>query len=387
MKERHSTLVSRLLRFLRKGRWSQAATSALSRALRLLCRTGREAHCDAAAPPEVVPQPQDRAPPSEPALPATAAAVPTPLRAQFLDGVYTNEWGKRPYKLFLPNGLDTQPRPLVVMLHGCRQDPADFAAGTRMNELAQARGMVVLYPGQLKHANHLNCWNWFRPEEQQRGRGEPAIIAGLTRQTMEAQGIDPRRVYIAGLSAGGAMAAVMAATYPELYAAVGVHSGLPHAAAHNLATAMSAMRHGPAARGAMRRPSDRLPLPTIVFHGDEDDTVHPDNGDEVIAQARWDVEASADAQTGNGMEVEHGEVAGGRAYTRTRHLDRLGRCDAEHWLVHASGHAWSGGSPKGSFTDPLGPDASSEMLRFFLEHPKEESAEMRATEVHRLPSL
>ena len=361
MKERQPTLVGRLLRLLREGRWSDAA-SALGRVLR---RRRRAESMPAMRGIDVETQ-------AQPATPEAATPALSEAPTEFLDGLYANEAGKRPYKLFLPGGHYAGPRPLVVMLHGCRQDPADFAAGTRMNELAQARGIVVLYPGQLRQANHLNCWNWFRAEEQQRGRGEPAIIAGLTRQVTDTQAIDPRRVYVAGLSAGGAMAAVLAATYSDLYAAVGVHSGLPHAAAHNLATAMSAMRHGPAARAAERRPPDRIPLPTIVFHGDEDDTVHPDNGDEVIAQVRWDVEATADAQQGNGMQVERGEVPGGRAYTRTRHLDRQGRCDAEHWLVHGSGHAWSGGSAQGSFTDPLGPDASAQMLRFFLEHPKEE---------------
>jgi poly(hydroxyalkanoate) depolymerase family esterase len=373
VKERQPTTVGQLLRLLREGRWSDAA-SALGRVLK---RRRRGVPADPAPPPDntafappgidietrVAATPPQLGPPAE--LPGAPA--------EFLDGVYTNEAGQRPYMLFLPSGHFAGPRPLLVMLHGCRQHPADFATGTRMNELAQAQGIVVLYPWQLTQANHLSCWNWFRPEQQQRGRGEPAIIAGLTRQVMDTHNIDPRRVYVAGLSAGGAMAAVVAATYPDLYAAVGVHSGLPHAAAHNLATAMSAMRHGPAARGAGRRPPDRMPLPTIVFHGDEDDTVHPDNGDEVIAQARWDVEATADVQQGNGMQVAREEVPGGRAYTRTRHLDRQGRCDAEHWLVHGSGHAWAGGSAQGTFTDPLGPDASAQMLRFFLEHPKEKT--------------
>jgi poly(hydroxyalkanoate) depolymerase family esterase len=373
VKERQPTTVGRLLRLLREGRWSDAA-SALGRVLK---RRRRGVPADpapppnntASAPPGIDIETRVAATTPQPGLPAELPGAP----AEFLDGVYTNEAGQRPYMLFLPSGHFAGPRPLLVMLHGCRQHPADFATGTRMNELAQAQGIVVLYPGQLIQANHLNCWNWFRPEQQQRGRGEPAIIAGLTRQVMDTHDIDPRRVYVAGLSAGGAMAAVLAATYPDLYAAVGVHSGLPHAAAHNLATAMSAMRHGPAARGAGRRPPDRMPLPTIVFHGDEDDTVHPDNGDEVIAQARWDVEATADVQQGNGMQVAREEVPGGRAYTRTRHLDRQGRCDAEHWLVHGSGHAWSGGSAQGTFTDPLGPDASAQMLRFFLEHPKEKT--------------
>lgn len=374
--------VSRLLHLLRLGRWTDAA-SAIGRALRRRKRvpTPQSAHDANTEAPLATVDPAAKSdgtalrvqsPGPKPAADARIAAQPL-LTPEFIDSTYSCEAGTRPYKLFVPHAPGTQSRPLVVMLHGCRQNPADFAVGTRMNELAHARGIVVLYPGQVLKANHLNCWNWFRPEEQQRGQGEPAIIAGLTSHVMETHGIDSRRVYIAGLSAGGAMAAALAATYPEIFAAVGVHSGLPHAAAHNFATAMSAMRHGPAARAANRRPSERVPLPTIVFHGEEDTTVHPGNGDEVIAQTRWDAEAFADSQNGNGMEVTRAEVPGGRAYTHTRHFDRNGRCDAEHWLVHGAGHAWSGGSAEGSFTDPLGPDASAQMLRFFLEHPKEEA--------------
>jgi len=306
------------------------------------------------APPPEAPPPE--APPPRP--------HPDP---EFLSGTFTHEQGARDYRLFLPGMPTDAPRPLVVMLHGCRQNPDDFAAGTRMNELAQAHGIVVLYPGQSPRANHLGCWNWFRPENQRRDSGEPAILADLTRHVIATQPIDPARVYVAGLSAGGAMSAVLAATYPDLFAAAGIHSGLPHAAASNLVTAMSAMRHGPLQR---TEPSPRETVPTIVFHGDEDRTVHPDNGDEVIAQARWGREAEADSGNVAGMTVERGRVPGGRAYTRTLHRDADGRCDAEHWLVHGSGHAWSGGHALGSYTDPLGPDASVQMLRFFIEHPK-----------------
>src|SRR5258706_10713465 len=295
--------------------------------------------------------------------PPTEAPTPWPLgeaAGGFTGGSFTNAAGTRPYRLFVPAGYATT-RPLIVMLHGCRQDPDDFAAGTRMNALAQKHGIMVLYPGQIAKANQLRCWNWFRAENQERDRGEPSIIADLTRHIMEAQHIDPRHVYIAGLSAGGALAAVMAATYPDLYAAVGIHSGLPHAAANNLATALSAMRHGPAGHANVARTrGDRQPVPTIVFHGDEDTTGHPDNADEGIVQARWGRGAEEDRVDGSGMTVEQGEVSGGRSYTRTLHRDAEGRCDAEHWLVHGSGHAWSGGSADGSYTGPLGPDASAQ---------------------------
>ena len=291
-------------------------------------------------------------------------------RGSFVDGSFSNAAGTRPYKLFVPAASTPGARALVVMLHGCRQNPADFATGTRMNELAQAHGIVVLYPGQVARVNRLGCWNWFRPENQRRDSGEPSIIAELTREVIASHWIDTRRVYVAGLSAGGSMAAVLAATYPDLYAAVGIHSGLPHAAAHNLSTALSAMRHGPLQRTGDGARAERQPVPTIVFHGEEDTTVHPDNGDEVIAQARWGREAQDDPDSGTGMSVERGAVPGGRTYTRTIHRDGDGRCDAEHWLIHGCGHAWSGGSAIGSYTDPLGPDASVQMLRFFIEHPQ-----------------
>ena len=325
--------------------------------------------------PPVAPPREQRAPAPAPVAPAERPP-PAPPRAApqavatFVEGSWSNAAGTRPYLLFLPGTESAALRPLVVMLHGCRQNPRDFAAGTRMNDLAQAHGIVVLYPGQVAQANQFGCWNWFREDNQRRDAGEPSLIADMTRHVIETQRIDPRRVYIAGLSAGGAMAAVLAATYPDLYAGVGIHSGLPHAAANSLVTALSAMRHGPLTRAAAAPRAERVPVPTIVLHGEEDTTVHPDNGDEVIAQARWGREATEDADGTSGMSVERGHVPGGRTYTRTIHRDADGRCDAEHWLVHGSGHAWSGGSAIGSYTDPLGPDASVQMLRFFIEHPK-----------------
>ena len=242
------------------------------------------------------------------------------------------------------------------MLHGCTQDPDDFAAGTAMNEAAQAKGFYVLYPAQSRQANPHGCWNWFKHSHQQRGRGEPALLAGMTQEVMDRHAIDPRRVYVAGLSAGGAMAAILGATYPDLYAAVGVHSGLAAGAATDLPTAMAAMRGGGTGRGAAHG------VPTIVFHGDADATVHPANGDQVIA-----------ACAGTEAAVATHQVRGdsGRASTRRVHTDPSdGRVLGEHWLVHGAAHAWSGGNAQGSYTDSSGPDATAEMLRFFFEHPR-----------------
>ncbi len=250
------------------------------------------------------------------------------------------------------------------MLHGCTQSPDDFAAGTRMNAFAEEQTCLVLYPAQTAAANAQKCWNWFSPGDQQREQGEPALIAGATRQIMRDYAVDPQRVYVAGLSAGGAAAAIMGATYPDLYAAVGVHSGLACGAASDLASALAAMRQGEAAASRRSGSGSGAPrtVPTIVFHADQDHTVHPRNGEQVIRQAR----AGADLRT----EVQPGHVAGGHAYSRTLYTDASGQAVLEQWVVHGGGHAWAGGSPAGSYTDPRGPDATREMLRFFLEHPR-----------------
>ena len=288
------------------------------------------------------------------------APEPLPKGARFIAGSFDAEAGSRGYKLYIPSTRCDRAAPLVVMLHGCTQSPDDFAAGTRMNALAEEHGLLVLYPAQPSSANAQKCWNWFSPGDQKRDQGEPSLIAGMTRQVMREHAVDPRRVYVAGLSAGGAAAAIMGQAYPELYAAVGVHSGLACGAARDMPSAFAAMRQG--AAGAPLRAGDRRRvIPTIVFHADRDTTVHPSNGDQVIAQ-------SGASASGLRTEVERGQVPGGHAYSRTLHADAEGRAVLEQWLVHGGGHAWSGGSPAGSYTDPRGPDASREMLRFFLEH-------------------
>ncbi len=289
---------------------------------------------------------------------------------RFISGTFTNAAGTRDYRLYIPTTYTGAPLPLLVMLHGCTQSPEDFAAGTRMNLIAETKGLLVLYPAQSTQANSSGCWNWFKREEQARGRGEPSILAGMTREVMAQWSVDAQRVYAAGLSAGGAMAAVLAATYPELFAAVGIHSGLACGAAQDLPSALAAMRGmppsplsaaGPAAPGAAR---GLALVPTIVFHGDRDSTVHPSNGEQVIHAAAGTTQQAADAD----QAQERGRVAGGHAYTRTLHRDAEGKAVLEHWLVHGGGHAWFGGSTAGSYADPRGPDASNEITRFLLAH-------------------
>lgn len=293
-----------------------------------------------------------------------------PEGGKFITASYTNQAGTRSYKLYIPSGYHGQMLPLVVMLHGCTQTPDDFAAGTRMNALAEELTCFVAYPAQASGANVSRCWNWFKATDQHRDQGEPSILAGITRQVGSTYAVDPQRIYIAGLSAGGAMAAIMGATYPDLYAAIGVHSGLPHAAASDLPSAFTAMRQG---RETLARQEGSAPsatasqciVPTIVFHGDKDTTVHPCNGEQVVEHGKTIV---TDTGMDLSMQVQRGQTPGGHAYTLTRHSDNSGQVILEQWLIHGAGHAWSGGSPSGSYTDPKGPDAAREMLRFFFEH-------------------
>lgn len=285
---------------------------------------------------------------------------PSPEGARFEERSYSNAVGSRKYKLFIPSGYEGLAIPLVVMLHGCKQSPDDFAAGTRMNSLAEEHRFLVAYPEQSRAANVSKCWNWFNAANQRRGSGEAALIAGITRQIMHDLAVQPGRVYIAGLSAGGAAAAIMGSAYPELYTAVGVHSGLACGAASNLPSAFAAMKHGSATPGAGKSNGSGKVIPTIVFHGDRDTTVNVVNGGHVITQSRGAVDLGIAVSVGG---------AGGLRYTRTVHSTDRGRAILEEWVLHGAGHAWSGGSTAGSFADPRGPDASREMIRFFFQQP------------------
>ena len=300
----------------------------------------------------------------------------------FETSTFNNDAGTRAYKVYVPTAAADAPRAMVVMLHGCTQSADDFAAGTQMNRVAEEHGFLVVYPEQAAHANASKCWNWFKPQDQLRGAGEPSLIAGIVCEVAQRHGADPRRIFVAGLSAGAAMAVVLGETYPELFAAVGAHSGLPYGSAHDIPSALAAMKGGrsgmpglknlPGDASAPRKKAVQA-LPVIVFHGDRDHTVQQINGEHIVQQAQAAHSARAG---GDGLRVSThvGVASGGRRFSRTTHVDAAGQAWIESWVLHGAGHAWSGGDASGSYTDGTGPDASAEMVRFFMALPRPGSA-------------
>ncbi|MEP7349127.1 MAG: PHB depolymerase family esterase [Sphingorhabdus sp.] len=282
----------------------------------------------------------------------------TNSKGRFEEHVYSSAAGQRGYKLYIPMGYSGEPLPLVVMLHGCTQSPDDFAAGTQMNQLADETGFFVAYPAQSRSANLSGCWNWFKAEDQKNGTGEPALITGIAHQIMANLSVDAQHVYVAGLSAGGAMAAILGVNYPDLFAAIGVHSGLACGAADDMFSGLQAMKSG---GGRQPKRGSGRAIPAIIFHGDHDSTVHPVNGNELIAQLGGEGILTPPTSS-------TGKSAGGLKYTQSVQSDASGKTVSEQWVIHGAGHAWSGGSSKGSYTEPNGVDASREMIRFFLTH-------------------
>jgi len=266
---------------------------------------------------------------------------------------HQTQWGRRRYWLFTPPAADEQPRPLLMMLHGCTQAPEDFALGTRMNDVARQHGVMVVYPMQTKSDNPNRCWNWFRTGDQKRNAGEPAELAALVRELVGRGNVDPERVYIAGMSAGAAMASILAREFPQLFAAVGMHSGLVAGAAHDMVSALGAMQGRVPLMKADA--TSRSSMPLITFHGDRDTTVVSANADSAVA-----------AHAGSLQSTQGGRD--GREYTRRCYGTGATGCTIEQWTIHGGGHAWSGGDARGSHTDAAGPDASREMMRFFLSH-------------------
>ena len=274
----------------------------------------------------------------------------------FVSRTYAASTGRLAYKLYVPANHTSRQMSLVLMLHGCTQNPDDFALGTQMNGLADEFGLIVAYPHQPRSGNAQGCWNWFDPRHQQRGSGEPAALAGLAQELAAEFNIPTGNVFAAGLSAGGAMAEVLAVTYPEVFSAVGVHSGLPYGSATDVMSAFSAMK-GAVTPARQNARGDQRKVRKIIFHGSADKTVHVGNSEQIFRQAQ--------ACSTSKPRLSQSTI-NGRKVTRTSLNSADGTSLAEHWLIHGSGHAWSGASQGGSYTDKTGPDASREMVRFFL---------------------
>ncbi len=293
-----------------------------------------------------------------PKLPAARFRTP-PVKtttATFLASTYTGKSGSRLVRTYVPKIPTENITGIVMMLHGCTQNAEDFAAATGMNALAQHHGFIVIYPEQSQGDNAQTCWNWFRQVDQKRVGGEPEILAAIAHQAMLKYKVDRENTFVCGLSAGGAMAVILGRVYPDIFSAIGVHSGLPYGAAYSVPSALTAM----AGRGSRKNSGQaQKNLRTIVFHGAADNTVHPLNGEHVADDAKPDtsVKASKTNKTGS---------RNGRKYDATIWMDTNKAHVSEHWTIQGLGHAWSGGNAGATFSDPKGPDASAEMIRFFF---------------------
>ena len=312
----------------------------------------------------------DPLPAREPQVPEPPATLPQDS-GQFVSKRFSSAVGSRNYKLYVPSSYASTPLPLIVMLHGCTQDPDDFSIGTRANRWAESKQVMVAYPEQIQRANAHRCWNWFRPLDQHADRGEPAIIAGITQQVLGEYRIDPTRVYVAGLSAGGAMAAIMGRAYPDLFAAIGVHSGLPVGVARDVHSALALMKTGRLRHAARADAAATIPgraVPTIVLHGDADQTVNPANADRLIETAVEDFQKmNPSAPLQSAVQAVEARP-GAHGYRRTIYTAGNTAGVIEQLEIHGAGHAWSGGDGDGSYTDLQGPDATYLMLEFFNRH-------------------
>lgn len=286
---------------------------------------------------------------------------------RFQKFTFTAEAGTRDYWVYVP----TSYRPgshaaLIVMLHGCTQDAGDIARGTRLNERAEQEGFIVLYPEQPETMNPKKCWNWYDTNNQQRDRGEPALIHGMTRDVMAKYAVGRHRVYLAGISAGAAMATLVAVAYPETYNAIALHSGMEYRAADNVMEALAAMKDGgpdPRAQGAAALTAmgaRAKVIPVLIVHGSKDTVVPPLHAAQLLVQ--WlVVNGAMDAPRDESSHV----LEDGYRYTRAQYTNRDGRVVVESIVVAELGHAWSGGSAEGTYTDAKGPNATDEMIRFF----------------------
>ncbi|AWB49643.1 poly(3-hydroxybutyrate) depolymerase [Gemmobacter aquarius] len=294
--------------------------------------------------------------PDSPKARATTTAIDLAAGARFDWRRLETPQGSRDYRLYVPSAFPDGPQGLILMLHGCTQSPDDFAAGTAMNVHAERHGLLLAYPAQTRSDNAQSCWNWFRPADQMRDRSEPAVLAAIARALCSEFSVPADRIFVAGLSAGGAMAAILGQTYPDLFSATAIHSGLAAGSATDVVSAFAAMRGDATVPARGNRP-----VRTITFHGSADTTVHPDNSAQIMALARQTAEEPL-FTTG---------TANGRFFTRSQTFAPDGTVQTEHWEISGTGHAWSGGSPAGSYTDPKGPDASALAVGFFLGHAAE----------------
>jgi len=348
----------------------QGATAAIQRGLARMPTNDARDHAGAADADQRVAIDGECVDVSGPDTAADPHVVPTPAGRSdpptLHTGVFTCAAGAREYLAYAPAVPSTEPAPLLLMLHGCTQNAADFARGTRMHLHAAKEGYVVVYPLQSRRDNPNGCWHWFRPGDQQREAGEPALLAGLMAEMSERFNGDARRVYAAGLSAGGAMAVTLAQAYPDVFRGVGAHSGLPHGCARDVPSALAAMQAGSrAATSAVPQPVPAAGVPTIAFHGDRDSTVNVANASRIVTDALSQSFEHGRAEGDAAMTTRPGQVPGGYAFTKTCWTDPRGALRAERWIVHGGGHAWYGGSAEGTYTDGRGPNASAEMLRFF----------------------
>lgn len=282
----------------------------------------------------------------------------TPNGAHFRSGQFSSSSGGRTFRTYVPSTATNGVTGIVVLLHGCTQTPEDFAAGTGMNMLAEKHGFVAIYPQQSRGDHGQSCWNWFSRGDQQRGRGEPAIIAGLTQDAMAEFDVSKDLTFVAGLSAGAAMAVIMGQAYPDVFSGVGAHSGLPVGVAKDVPSAFAAMA-GKAQHANTSMKGAAVPN-TIVFHGTDDATVHPSNGEKIVQQA-------LDCMSDETLETDEQGSAFGRSFNRRTIAAADGATTLEHWVIDGLGHAWSGGQPNGTYTDAQGPNASAEMIRFFFD--------------------
>lgn len=317
------------------------------------------------------------------ALVLTLLVIPNTARAgEWQRGSATGASGSRNYALWVPAGYDKRKAtPLVMMLHGCMQKPEDLAAISGMNAVAEQHNFLVVYPEQIPAANPLKCWNWFDPQNQTRGSGEPSLLAAIVAKVQTTHKVNPKKIFVAGISAGGAMAVVMAATYPDLFSGVGTSAGLAYKTATSVQTGLAAMKQGSAdprqleslvysAMNEGLRVRRKKSLPIIVFQGSVDPYVNPLNADQLIVQWAATNDFLDDGKYNQSVKAEiaetvAGNVPAGYSFTRSIYQDKAGRLLMEKWIVNGLAHAWSGSPAASTFGDPKGPDASKEMWRFF----------------------